>query len=176
MAITSLDGLIAANTQRLTYLKTASRTTQAALPFSIFDLAGNPAAGTLAMSNTVLGNSLLLSKQSVSINNKALNTSVGYSSAVNKTNHLLINNTFNISIGYGGVLPLSDNYLGTSTLDLSVGYTSEVSVENFVLLGKNLRLLTVDVIYPVEQLHFLSTRNTQFILNNPQKFYTLTEH
>lgn len=55
MAITSLDGLIAAPSQRLTYIKTATRTTVAAIPFSIFDLAGNPAAGTLAVGNTTTG-------------------------------------------------------------------------------------------------------------------------
>lgn len=55
MAITSLDGLIAAPTQKLTYLKTATRTTIAALPYSVFDLGGNPAAGTLAIGNTTTG-------------------------------------------------------------------------------------------------------------------------
>lgn len=55
MAITSLDGLIAAPSQQLTYIKTATRTTVAAIPFSIFDLAGNPAAGTLAVGNTTTG-------------------------------------------------------------------------------------------------------------------------
>ena len=55
MAITSLDGLIAAPSQRLTYLKTATRATVAAIPFSVFDLAGNPAAGTLAVGNTTTG-------------------------------------------------------------------------------------------------------------------------
>jgi hypothetical protein len=55
MAITSLDGLIAANSQRLTYLKTASRTSVAAIPFSVFDLAGNPSAGSLTQGNTTNG-------------------------------------------------------------------------------------------------------------------------
>lgn len=55
MAITSLDGLIAAPSQRLTYIKTATRTTVATIPFSVFDLAGNPAAGTLAIGNTTTG-------------------------------------------------------------------------------------------------------------------------
>ncbi len=55
MAITSLDGLIAAPSQRLTYLKTASKTTVAAIPFSVFDLAGNPAAGVAAIGNTTTG-------------------------------------------------------------------------------------------------------------------------
>ncbi len=55
MAITSLDQLIAAQSQRPTYLKTASRTTVAGFPFSLFDLAGNPGAGTLAIGNTAAG-------------------------------------------------------------------------------------------------------------------------
>ncbi len=55
MAILSLDELIAAPSQRVTYLKTATRTSVAAIPFSVFDLAGNPAAGTLAVGNTTTG-------------------------------------------------------------------------------------------------------------------------
>src|SRR4051812_45541337 len=55
MAITSLDNYIAAAKQRLTFVKTASRTTVSAFPFSIFDLAGNPGAGTLAIGNTANG-------------------------------------------------------------------------------------------------------------------------
>lgn len=55
MAITTLDGLIGAASQRVSYLKTATRTTIAALPYSVFDLAGNPSAGTLAVGNTTTG-------------------------------------------------------------------------------------------------------------------------
>jgi len=55
MAITTLDQLIAAQSQRVGYLKTASRTSVAAIPFSVFDLAGNPGAGTLAVGNTTTG-------------------------------------------------------------------------------------------------------------------------
>lgn len=55
MAITSLDSYIASARQQLTYMKSASRTTVSAIPFSMFDLAGNPGAGTLAIGNTANG-------------------------------------------------------------------------------------------------------------------------
>jgi hypothetical protein len=55
MAITTLDGYIAAAKQRVQWIKTASRTAVAAMPFSVIDLAGNPGAGTLAGSNTANG-------------------------------------------------------------------------------------------------------------------------
>lgn len=57
MAITTRDGLIAAMTsgQNIHYLKSASRTTVAGIWFSLFDLAGNPGAGTLAGSSTAAG-------------------------------------------------------------------------------------------------------------------------
>lgn len=55
MAITTLDQLIAAPSQRVSILKTASRTSVAAVSFSIFDLAGNPGAGVLAGTSTTSG-------------------------------------------------------------------------------------------------------------------------
>lgn len=55
MSITSFDGLLASAKQRITLQKTASRTSVAAVPFSVFDLAGNPGAGTLAGANTANG-------------------------------------------------------------------------------------------------------------------------
>lgn len=55
MAITTLDGLIAAPSQRASMLKTASRTSVAAQWFSVFDLAGNPGAGVLAGTSTANG-------------------------------------------------------------------------------------------------------------------------
>jgi hypothetical protein len=55
MAIASLDQYIAASKQRVRILKTASRTVVATIPFSVFDLAGNPGAGVLAGTNTVNG-------------------------------------------------------------------------------------------------------------------------
>jgi len=55
MTITSLNGLIAASKQRVVLQKTASRTAVANIPFSVFDQAGNPGAGTLSAGNTANG-------------------------------------------------------------------------------------------------------------------------
>jgi hypothetical protein len=55
MAITTLDGWIAAAKQRVEFTKTTSRTTVALIPFSVFDLAGTPGAGALSGSNTANG-------------------------------------------------------------------------------------------------------------------------
>lgn len=55
MAITSLDGFSAAAKRRIVMQKTASGTTVANIPFSVFDLAGQPGAGTLSAGNTANG-------------------------------------------------------------------------------------------------------------------------
>lgn len=55
MAITTLDGVIAAAKQRVQLFKSASRTSVAAMPFSVFDIAGNPGAGVLAGTSTTTG-------------------------------------------------------------------------------------------------------------------------
>jgi hypothetical protein len=55
MAITTVDGIVAAGKQRVQMVRTATRTTIAAQWFSIFDLAGSPGAGTLAGVNTANG-------------------------------------------------------------------------------------------------------------------------
>ena len=55
MAITTLDGYIGASKQRIPFVKTATRTSVALIPFSVFDLAGNPGAGTLAGTSTTNG-------------------------------------------------------------------------------------------------------------------------
>ncbi len=55
MAITTLDGLIAAPRSNLPLYKTAARTTIANGWFSMFDIAGNPGAGTLAGLSTTTG-------------------------------------------------------------------------------------------------------------------------
>jgi hypothetical protein len=55
MAITSLDTYTAAVKQYITYNKTTSRTAVAAIPFGVFDIAGQPGAGTLAVGNTANG-------------------------------------------------------------------------------------------------------------------------
>lgn len=51
MAITSLDQWVAAQKQKIEMTKTAARTTVANLPFSLYELAGTPGAGTLAGTN-----------------------------------------------------------------------------------------------------------------------------
>lgn len=55
MAITSLDGYIASAKQHIVWAKSATRTTVAGVPFTVFDIAGNPGAGTLAIGNTTSG-------------------------------------------------------------------------------------------------------------------------
>lgn len=55
MAITGLDSWLAAAKQRVALRKTATRTTVALRWFSMFDIAGNPGAGTLAVGNTANG-------------------------------------------------------------------------------------------------------------------------
>lgn len=55
MAIATLDGWIAAAKQRNVWKKTTARTTVALGWFSLFDIAGSPGAGTLAVGNTASG-------------------------------------------------------------------------------------------------------------------------
>ena len=55
MAIIGLDGWIAAPKQRVKWKKTTARTSVALIWFSMFDVAGDPGAGTLAIGNTANG-------------------------------------------------------------------------------------------------------------------------
>lgn len=55
MTLSTLDGYIGAAKQRLRWFKTGARTTVAAMPFTLFDIAGSPGAGTLAIGNTANG-------------------------------------------------------------------------------------------------------------------------
>ena len=55
MAITTIDGYVAASKQRLTWMKTGTRTLVAAMPYTVFDIAGSPGAGTLNVGNTANG-------------------------------------------------------------------------------------------------------------------------
>ena len=55
MTITSLNGYTAAVKQYITHFRTGTRTAVAAIPFSIFDQAGEPGAGVLAVGNTANG-------------------------------------------------------------------------------------------------------------------------
>jgi hypothetical protein len=53
--ITTLDGYIGSAKQRITWMKTGTRTLIAAMPYTTFDLAGNPGLGTLNVGNTANG-------------------------------------------------------------------------------------------------------------------------
>lgn len=55
MAITTADGWFAAAKQKVQVVKTASFATIAGQPFSTFDVAGNPGAGSLTIGNTANG-------------------------------------------------------------------------------------------------------------------------
>lgn len=55
MAIASLDNYIASAKQRLRWAKLTARTSVAVMPFSMFDIAGNPGAGSLGAGNTANG-------------------------------------------------------------------------------------------------------------------------
>ncbi|MCK9579371.1 MAG: hypothetical protein M0Q92_02835 [Methanoregula sp.] len=55
MTIASLDDYIAAVKQKPVFYKSAARTTVAATPFTLFDLAGVPGPGTLSPGNTANG-------------------------------------------------------------------------------------------------------------------------
>jgi hypothetical protein len=55
MAITSLAGLLSSSKQYASFAKTTTRTSVATSWFSVFDVAGNPGAGTLAGTSTTTG-------------------------------------------------------------------------------------------------------------------------
>lgn len=55
MTISTWDGYIGSAKQPLSIVKTGARTTIAAQWFSLFELAGNPGAGTLAGTSTTTG-------------------------------------------------------------------------------------------------------------------------
>jgi hypothetical protein len=55
VTISTVDGFVAAAKQRSLWYKTTTRTTVAGGWFSMFDVAGNPGAGTLAIGNTANG-------------------------------------------------------------------------------------------------------------------------
>jgi hypothetical protein len=86
MAVTTLDGIIAALDQTIPFNKTASRTSVAAIPFSIFDLTGNPGAGVLAGTNTANGVVPNDSQAGVPVINAFNGANVGYLSKVDFSN------------------------------------------------------------------------------------------
>jgi hypothetical protein len=86
MAITTLDGIIAALDQMIPFNKSASRTSVANIPFSIFDLAGSPGAGVLAGTNTANGVVPNDSQAGVPVINAFNGANIGYLSKVDFSN------------------------------------------------------------------------------------------
>jgi len=86
MAITTIDGIIAALEQTVIFNKTVSRASVAAIPFSVFDLAGMPGAGTLAVGNTANGIVPNDAIAGVPVINAFASTNIGYLSRVDFNN------------------------------------------------------------------------------------------
>lgn len=80
MSISTLDQYIGASKQRIRIVKTASRTTVALIPFTVFDLAGTPGAGVLAGTSTAAG--VLVTDATAGIPTLDFTTGVGYLSKV----------------------------------------------------------------------------------------------
>jgi hypothetical protein len=55
VAIDTHDKWVASTKQVVTWMKTGSRTVVAGFPYTVFDIAGNPGGGTLAIGNTANG-------------------------------------------------------------------------------------------------------------------------
>lgn len=89
MALSSLDGYLAGAKQRLPLVKTASRTSVALIPFSVFDLAGNPGAGTLAGSSTTNGVKPTSATSGTPIINPFSGTNKGYLTKVEYYNSVI---------------------------------------------------------------------------------------
>lgn len=88
MPINSLDDYISAPKQRVLLHKTASRTTVALTPFTVFDLAGIPGAGTLAIGNTANGTVPTDAVAGYPIINAFGTGAVGYVSKVDISNNV----------------------------------------------------------------------------------------
>jgi hypothetical protein len=80
MAIASKDQYLAAQRQRIRIIKTPSRTTVAVMPYSMFDLVGNPGAGVLAGTSTAQG--VMPTDATVGCPDIEFTTGIGYLSRV----------------------------------------------------------------------------------------------
>jgi hypothetical protein len=92
MAFSNTNGLneyLAASKQRIPFVKTASRTSVAIIPFSVFDLAGNPGAGTLAGTTTTAGVVPTDATPGCPLINAFSGTNVGYLTRVEWYNSVL---------------------------------------------------------------------------------------
>lgn len=89
MAILTEDGYIAAPKQIIPLVKTATRTSVALIPFSTFDLAGQPGAGTLAGTSTTAGVVPTDATAGVPVINAFGGSAVGYLTRVEYSNTVL---------------------------------------------------------------------------------------
>lgn len=86
MAITTVDGIVAALKQTIIFNKTASRTSVALIPFSVFDIAGSPGAGTIAVGNTANGIVPSDAQAGVPVINAFSGANIGYLARVEFSN------------------------------------------------------------------------------------------
>ena len=156
--IATLDQYIAAAKQRLTWMKSSSRTGVAVMPESVFDVAGNPGAGTLNVGNTANG---LVHTDAIAgypIINAFGGAAIGYISKVEFGNSVacwldLYDRLFvagayaynaNVTLAsqpsYSGRVPGGNDYLGlqlwvegvtafTGNLSINVGYRNQAAAD-----------------------------------------------
>lgn len=122
MAITTLDQLIAAPKQTIPMIKTASRTSIAAIPFSVFDLAGNPGAGTLAGTSTTAGVVPTDATAGFPTINAFGGGATGYISAINFGSSVASRITLADMLWKGGAYPFN----ASVTLSAQPSYSSRV--------------------------------------------------
>lgn len=94
MAFSTNNGVseyLAASKQRIPFVKTAARTSVAIIPFSVFDIAGNPGAGTLAGANTANGVAPTDATAGTPVINAFGGSNVGYLTKVEYFNSVISN-------------------------------------------------------------------------------------
>ena len=89
MTIVTEDGYIASAKQIIPFAKTATRTSVALVPFSTFDLAGQPGAGTLAGASTTAGVVPTAATAGCPVLNAFGGSAVGYLTRVEFSNTVL---------------------------------------------------------------------------------------
>lgn len=124
MAITTSDGWFAAAKQRLIIAKTTAATTVALTPFSLWDVAGNPGAGSLTVGNTANG----LVPTDATAGAPGINafggSATGYLAAARFRNTVAGGATLYDRLFHDGSVAL--NALATTTLSTQPAYTSRL--------------------------------------------------
>lgn len=119
MAISTLDGAIAAAKQRIQIYKSTSRTAVAAQPFSVFDIAGNPGAGTLAGASTTTGTVPTGATPGYPVINAFGGGNTGYISRSRFSNTVACNITVYDMLWKGGAYAFNVNTSGNSPTSYS---------------------------------------------------------